>query len=301
MIAVVSDVWEPAEKKASVDKLNGDGDDASLEKPSKEEPEPSLKREKKKKKKSAVVEANGDAALDTGKVNASNGTDQPKKEKQKKKRKQAEANATEAAAASSEQPSDPPKKKKKKKQKNNGDATPAPASPGVPSAGPTGRASIGAADLASNCPQILKNTYSQHPTVTDMSEDAVRSFLEKREIVVEGCAVRPVQEFPQAGFPDNLMHALKTFKQPSPIQAQCWPIAMSGLDLIGIAATGSGARPSGPPRPCPAAAPTARHADNFAAIPWIACAPYVRLAALQVYRTPIMLAGHSACCPSALY
>lgn len=30
------------------------------------------------------------------------------------------------------------------------------------------------------------------------------------------------------------------FSQPTPIQAQGWPIALSGRDLVGIAQTGSG-------------------------------------------------------------
>ena len=30
------------------------------------------------------------------------------------------------------------------------------------------------------------------------------------------------------------------YQKPSPIQAQCWPIALSGRDLVGIASTGSG-------------------------------------------------------------
>lgn len=30
------------------------------------------------------------------------------------------------------------------------------------------------------------------------------------------------------------------FASPTPIQSQCWPIALSGQDLIGIAETGSG-------------------------------------------------------------
>jgi hypothetical protein len=37
-----------------------------------------------------------------------------------------------------------------------------------------------------------------------------------------------------------MLHATRTFQQPSPIQSQCWPIVLSGRDLIGIAATGSG-------------------------------------------------------------
>jgi len=30
------------------------------------------------------------------------------------------------------------------------------------------------------------------------------------------------------------------FKEPTPIQAQGWPIALSGRDMVGIAMTGSG-------------------------------------------------------------
>ncbi|KAL0045639.1 hypothetical protein WJX82_000399 [Trebouxia sp. C0006] len=52
--------------------------------------------------------------------------------------------------------------------------------------------------------------------------------------------VRPVLQFDQAGFSSDLLHATKDFAQPSPIQAQCWPIILSGHDLVGVAATGSG-------------------------------------------------------------
>ena len=37
-----------------------------------------------------------------------------------------------------------------------------------------------------------------------------------------------------------MLGACKGFKQPTPIQAQSWPIALSGRDAIGIAETGSG-------------------------------------------------------------
>ena len=43
-----------------------------------------------------------------------------------------------------------------------------------------------------------------------------------------------------AGFPKALRAVTKGFTAPSPIQAQCWPIVLSGHDLIGNAATGSG-------------------------------------------------------------
>lgn len=49
----------------------------------------------------------------------------------------------------------------------------------------------------------------------------------------------PVRHGP-AGLSAAELHATRTFQQPSPIQAQCLPIALSGRDLVGIAATGSG-------------------------------------------------------------
>ena len=42
------------------------------------------------------------------------------------------------------------------------------------------------------------------------------------------------------GFPSELLQATDGFVAPSPIQAQCWPIILSGRDVVGIAATGSG-------------------------------------------------------------
>ena len=42
------------------------------------------------------------------------------------------------------------------------------------------------------------------------------------------------------GLSQELLHATKDFQQPSPIQAISWPYALSGKDVIGIAATGSG-------------------------------------------------------------
>ena len=51
--------------------------------------------------------------------------------------------------------------------------------------GPTGRAAVGDAQLASTGAQLLKHTYSEHPDVSSMSEQALSSFLSEREIVVE--------------------------------------------------------------------------------------------------------------------
>jgi len=52
----------------------------------------------------------------------------------------------------------------------------------------------------------------------------------------------PVVSFAHFGFDDALMKSIRKseYAQPSPIQAQAVPAALSGRDIIGIAKTGSG-------------------------------------------------------------
>ena len=53
---------------------------------------------------------------------------------------------------------------------------------------------------------------------------------------------RPVKSFAHFGFDDRLMNAIKkeNFAEPTPIQKQAVPVALSGRGVIGIAKTGSG-------------------------------------------------------------
>eukprot|EP00798_Chlamydomonas_sp_ICE-L_P027598 gene27598-7235_t len=55
-------------------------------------------------------------------------------------------------------------------------------------------------------------------------------------------APEPFQTFESAGFPRDILEEIHRagFAAPTPIQAQAWPIAMSGRDLVAIAKTGSG-------------------------------------------------------------
>jgi ATP-dependent RNA helicase DBP3 len=73
-----------------------------------------------------------------------------------------------------------------------------------------------------------------------MPESEVQALLEQRRTAVDGSSLRPVMSFEQTGLPAEMLHAIRDFVQPSPIQSQVWPIILSGHDLIGIAATGSG-------------------------------------------------------------
>ncbi|GIL81487.1 hypothetical protein Vretimale_1011 [Volvox reticuliferus] len=56
------------------------------------------------------------------------------------------------------------------------------------------------------------------------------------------CIPEPFQKFRDAPFPPAIMDELQSarYGAPSPIQAQAWPIALAGRDLVAIASTGSG-------------------------------------------------------------
>jgi len=55
-------------------------------------------------------------------------------------------------------------------------------------------------------------------------------------------APKPYLTFEEANFPNCITHKLKNsgFDEPTPIQAQGWPIALKGHDMVGVAKTGSG-------------------------------------------------------------
>lgn len=92
-------------------------------------------------------------------------------------------------------------------------------------------------------PPFEKNFYVEHPAVTSMTDDEVVAYRRRREITVEGRDIpKPVRSFEEASFPDYvLQEVLKAgFTEPTPIQAQGWPMALKGRDLIGLAETGSG-------------------------------------------------------------
>ncbi|KAG7296193.1 ATP-dependent RNA helicase p62 [Plutella xylostella] len=88
-----------------------------------------------------------------------------------------------------------------------------------------------------------KNFYNPHPSVLSRSPYEVEQFRNQHEITISGVDIPPpIQQFEEGNFPDYVMSSIKSqgYKEPTPIQAQGWPIAMSGLNLVGIAQTGSG-------------------------------------------------------------
>lgn len=88
-----------------------------------------------------------------------------------------------------------------------------------------------------------KNFYKEHPDVSNRSMPEIAAYLQSKEITVRGNGnCKPVFRFEEANFPDYVMGEIRKagFQEPTPIQAQGWPIALSGKDMVGIARTGSG-------------------------------------------------------------
>ncbi len=97
------------------------------------------------------------------------------------------------------------------------------------------------------------NLYVPHDATVSLSSSKVDSYRKEVDIVVlpeeEAITYKPMLSF------DHLYPSIDTlglcpeikkyiehkgFTKPSPIQSQCWPPMLSGRDVIGIAATGSG-------------------------------------------------------------
>ncbi|XP_005994328.1 probable ATP-dependent RNA helicase DDX17 isoform X2 [Latimeria chalumnae] len=92
-------------------------------------------------------------------------------------------------------------------------------------------------------PKFEKNFYVEHPEVARLSQYEVDEFRRKKEITIRGTGYpKPVMMFHQASFPQYVMDVLteQNFTEPTPIQCQGFPVALSGRDMVGIAQTGSG-------------------------------------------------------------
>jgi ATP-dependent RNA helicase DDX5/DBP2 len=88
------------------------------------------------------------------------------------------------------------------------------------------------------------NVYMEHPAVAAMSESVANDWRSQHRVQVSGGppAPNPVRSFLEASFPEFITADIEAvgFDRPTPIQSQSWPIALSGRDVIGLAATGSG-------------------------------------------------------------
>ncbi|NXX95946.1 DDX42 helicase, partial [Centropus bengalensis] len=92
-------------------------------------------------------------------------------------------------------------------------------------------------------PPFEKNFYNEHEEITSLTPQQVVELRHKLNLRVSGAAPpRPGSSFAHFGFDEQLMHQIRKseYTQPTPIQCQGVPVALSGRDMIGIAKTGSG-------------------------------------------------------------
>ncbi|XP_029365253.1 ATP-dependent RNA helicase DDX42 [Echeneis naucrates] len=92
-------------------------------------------------------------------------------------------------------------------------------------------------------PAFEKNFYNEHEELSSLTGTQVLELRQKLNLRVSGAAPpKPCTSFAHFTFDEQLMHQIRKseYTQPTPIQCQGVPIALSGRDMIGIAKTGSG-------------------------------------------------------------
>ncbi|NXI05527.1 DDX43 helicase, partial [Pachycephala philippinensis] len=100
-------------------------------------------------------------------------------------------------------------------------------------------------------PPIEKNFYKESSRTASMSQKEVELWRKENNNITcddlkEGekrCIPNPVCKFEDVfeHYPDIMANIRKVgFQKPTPIQSQAWPIILQGIDLIGIAQTGTG-------------------------------------------------------------
>lgn len=90
---------------------------------------------------------------------------------------------------------------------------------------------------------VQKNFYVEHPNVAARQEADVYAYREENKMILQGTGIpKPVTNFHEANFPESIMFQIQknAWETPTAIQAQGWPMALSGRDVVGIARTGSG-------------------------------------------------------------
>jgi ATP-dependent RNA helicase DBP3 len=95
-------------------------------------------------------------------------------------------------------------------------------------------------------PHSVEETNPCQGNAFDMKDELMQDFRNRHLIRISGLNdkehfFRPCLEFGDSNLPKLLVEYLyATFDRPTPIQSECWPIALASRDLIGIAKTGSG-------------------------------------------------------------
>jgi superfamily II DNA/RNA helicase len=89
-----------------------------------------------------------------------------------------------------------------------------------------------------------KNFYNPHDNLLKADPKDVEAYRATKEIsILRGNNIpAPMTNFSEANLPDYVMKEIQKqgFTEPTAIQSQGWPLALSGVNMVGIAQTGSG-------------------------------------------------------------
>lgn len=87
---------------------------------------------------------------------------------------------------------------------------------------------------------MKKDFYQPHEITLNRSSEEVKEYRKENKMTVSPGAPNPIQTFEELQVPEQLAQKIqsKNFEKVSPIQAQGWPIALSGSNIVGVAQTG---------------------------------------------------------------
>ncbi|KAL1415647.1 hypothetical protein MTO96_029067 [Rhipicephalus appendiculatus] len=92
-------------------------------------------------------------------------------------------------------------------------------------------------------PPFRKDVYNEHITTAKRPMEEVDAYRKANGITVTGRDVpKPILHIDESGFPEHVtevIRALNSRSTPSPVQAQCWPVILSGKDLVAAVHDGS--------------------------------------------------------------
>eukprot|EP00439_Symbiodinium_sp_Y106_P004361 s6604_g1.t1 len=90
--------------------------------------------------------------------------------------------------------------------------------------------------------ECFQRRWTSGPQDAQTAQEYRRQHEMKVISTFSGNVPTPIRDFTAAALPAKVLQEIQEakFQQPTPIQAQCWPILSAGHDLIGIAKSGSG-------------------------------------------------------------
>lgn len=91
--------------------------------------------------------------------------------------------------------------------------------------------------------EFEKEFYTEHSQQEKLTQKEVDDLRREAEMTITGDNVPKLcMKFEHFPFPESIMREFKNagYTSPTPIQAQGWPMALCGRDMVGVANTGSG-------------------------------------------------------------